>query len=101
MRHFHLHQRPPIALPERMPVAEPPHVSEPEREWAIGELTRLTSLPHAARVAALRKLPGIGSMAEDVANVIGSLPADAVLAMAKTLDIDAIGALASRANAQP
>ncbi len=91
-------ERPPIALPERMPVVEPPHAAEPERERAMGELKRLTSLPHEQRVAALRKLPGIGLMADDVARAMGSLPPDALMAMAQTLDIDAIGALAGRAS---
>lgn len=91
-------ERPPIALPERMPVIEPPHAAEPERERAMGELKRLTSLPHEQRVAALRKLPGIGPMADDVARAMGSLPPDALMAMAQTLDVDAIGALAGRAN---
>ena len=91
-------ERPPIALPERMPVLEPPQATEPERQQAMGELKRLTSLPHEQRVAALRKLPGIGPMADDVARAMGSLPPEALLAMAQTLDIDAIGALAGRAN---
>jgi len=91
-------ERPPIALPERMPVVEPPHAAEPERERAMGELKRLTALPHEQRVAALRKLPGIGPMADDVARAMGSLPPDALMAMAQTLDVDAIGALAGRAN---
>jgi hypothetical protein len=91
-------ERPPIALPERMPVVEPPHGSEPERERAMGELKRLTSLPHAQRVAVLRKLPGIGPMADDVAHAIGSLPPDALMAMAQSLDVDAIGVLAGRSN---
>jgi len=37
-------------------------------------------------------------MADDVARAMGSLPPDALMAMAQTLDIDAIGALAGRAN---
>ena len=57
-----------------------------------------TPLPHEQRVAVLRKLPGIGPMADDVAHAIGTLPADALLAMAQTLDVDAIGALAGSAN---
>jgi hypothetical protein len=81
-----------------MPVVEPPHATEPERERAMGELKRLTSLPHEQRVAALRKLPGIGPMADDVARAMGSLPPDALMAMAQSLDIEAIGALAGRAN---
>ena len=81
-----------------MLVADPPHATESERERAMGELKRLTSLPHEQRVAALRKLPGIGPMADDVARAMGSLPPDALMAMARTLDVDAIGALAGRAN---
>ena len=81
-----------------MPVMEPPHATEPERERAMGELKRLTSLPHEQRVAALRKLPGIGPMADDVARAIDSLPPDALMAMARTLGVDAIGALAGMAS---
>jgi hypothetical protein len=55
-------------------------------------------LTHEDRVTALRKLPGIGAMADDVARAMASLPADAVMAMAQTLDLDAIGALASTSN---
>ena len=81
-----------------MLVAEPAHATEPERERAMGELKRLTSLTHEARVAALRKLPGIGAMAEDVAHATTSLPVDAVMAMAQTLDLATMGALADKAN---
>ncbi|MEP7122141.1 MAG: hypothetical protein ABJE95_14575 [Byssovorax sp.] len=87
-----------IALPERMPDPEPLHADAPERQQAMGELNRLTLLPHEERVAALRKLPGIGVMADDVARAMASLPADAVREMAQTLNLDAIGALASAAN---
>jgi hypothetical protein len=81
-----------------MPVIERSYATEPERQRAMGELKRLTSLTHEERVAALRKLPGIGPMAEDVARAMASLPADAVMAMAQTLDVEAIGALARGAN---
>jgi hypothetical protein len=91
-------ERPAIPLPERMPDPEPLHVAAPDRQRAIGELKRLTLLTHEDRVAALRKLPGIGAMADDVARAMASLPADAVMAMAQTLDLDSIGALAGRAN---
>ena len=37
-------------------------------------------------------------MANDVARAMGSLPPDALMAMAQSLDIDAIGALAGTAN---
>ena len=94
-------EHPAIALPERMPdppELEPLHVAAPDHQRAIGELNRLTLLTHEDRVAALRKLPGIGAMADDVARAMASLPADAVMAMAQTLDLDAIGALAGKAN---
>jgi hypothetical protein len=91
-------ERPPIALPAQMPLAEPPHAPEAERQRAVGELKRLTSLTHDERVAALRNLPGIGAMADDVARAMASLPPDAVAAMAQTLDLDAIGALAGKSN---
>ena len=94
-------ERPAIALPERMPDpsdAEPLQNAAPDHQRAIGELKRLTLLTHEDRVAALRKLPGIGAMADDVARAMASLPADAVMAMAQTLDLDSIGALAGRAN---
>src|SRR5262249_52515782 len=91
-------ERPPIALPAQMPLAGAPHPPDAERQRALGELKRLTSLTHEERVAALRKLPGIGAMAEDVAHAMASLPADAVVAMAQTLDLDAIGALAGGSN---
>ena len=81
-----------------MLVADPPHATESERERAMGELKRLTSLTHEARVAAFRKLPEIGPMAADVARAMASLTADAVIAMAQTLDLEAIGALAGKAN---
>jgi hypothetical protein len=94
-------QRPAIALPERMPDPldpEPLQNAAPDHQRAIGELQRLTLLTHEDRVTALRKLPGIGAMADDVARAMASLPADAVMAMAATLDLDSIGALAGRAN---
>jgi hypothetical protein len=91
-------ERTAIALPERMPDPEPVDAAEPDRERAMGELKRLTLLSHDERAAALRKLPGIGAMADDVARAMASLPADAVMAMAQTLDFDAIGALAETAN---
>jgi hypothetical protein len=91
-------ERAAIALPERMPDPEPVSAAEPDRERAMGELKRLTLLSHEERAAALRKLPGIGAMADDVARAMASLSADAVMAMAQTLDFDAIGALAETAN---
>ncbi len=91
-------ERPAIALPERMPDPEPLHAEAPDRQLAIGELKRLTSLTHEERVAALRKLPGIGAMADDVARVMALLPADDVMTMAQTLDLDSIRALASTAH---
>jgi Meckel syndrome type 1 protein len=94
-------ERPAIALPERMPDPldpEPLQNAAPDHQRAIGELQRLTLLTHEDRVTALRKLPGIGAMADDVARAMASLPADAVMAMAQTLDLDAIGALASTSN---
>lgn len=91
-------ERTPIALPERMPITEPLHATEPDRELALDELKRLILLTHEERVAALRTLPGIGAMAEDVAHIFAALPPDELGAMMQQLDIDAIGALAARAT---
>ena len=86
------------ALRERMPDPEPVPAADPDRELAIGELQRLTLVSHEERAAALRKLPGIGAMADNVARAMASLPPDVVEAMAQSLDLDAIGALSEAAN---
>jgi hypothetical protein len=91
-------ERAAIALPERMPDPEPVHDAEADRGRAMHELKRLTLLSHEERAAALRRLPGIGAMDDDVARAMASLPADAVMAIAQRLDFDAIGALAATAN---
>jgi hypothetical protein len=60
-------QRTQIALPERRLIPEPPPAASPARQRAIGKLKRTTLLTREERVATLRKLPGIGAMADDVA----------------------------------
>jgi hypothetical protein len=87
-----------IALPERMPEPEPEHVAKPDGEGALDELQRLTLVSHEERVAALRKLPGLGAVAENFAHMLGELTPDALRAMAQELGFDASGALAPTAN---
>lgn len=77
---------------------EPTQSAVPDHQRAIGELKRLTLLTHEERVAAFRQLPGIGAMADEVAHAMASLPPDAVMAMAQTLDLESIGALAGTAK---
>ena len=90
-------ERPAIALLERMPDPEPLHAAAADHQRAIGAPKRLTLLTHEAWVAALRNLAGIDVMADDVARAMASLPGDAVMATAQTLDLDSIGALAGTA----
>ena len=87
-----------IALPERMPEPEPEHAAKPDHEGAMDELQRLTLVSHEERVAALRKLPGLGAVAENFAHMLGGLTPDALRAMAQELGLDANGALAPTAN---
>ena len=91
-------ERAAIALPERMPDPEPVPAAEPDGELAFGELQRLTLLSHEERAAALRKLPGIGAMADHFAHALDSLPTDALRAMAQSLDLNSLSALAEAAN---
>jgi hypothetical protein len=91
-------ERAAIALPERMPDPEPVPAAEPDGELAFGELQRLTSLSHEERAAALKKLPGIGAMADHFAHALDSLPPDVLRAMAQSLDLDSLRALAEAAN---
>jgi type IV secretory pathway VirB10-like protein len=87
-----------IALPERMPEPEPEQAAKPDHEGAMDELQRLTLVSHEERVAALRKLPGLGAVAENFAHMLGGLTPDALRAMAQELGLDANGALAPTAN---
>jgi hypothetical protein len=87
-----------IALPERMPEPEPEQPAKPDGDGAIDELQRLTLVSHEERVAALRKLPGLGEVAENFAHMLGGLTPDALRAMAQELGFDANGALAPTAN---
>jgi hypothetical protein len=87
-----------IALPERMPEPGPERAAKPDHEGAMDELQRLTLVSHEERVAALRKLPGLGAVAENFAHMLGGLTPDALRAMAQELGLDANGALAPTAN---
>ncbi len=80
------------------PVA-PPFVFEPaDRKRAEYELIRIKELGREARVAALRRIPGVGAMAEDVARAMESIPREAMATMLPHLQPDTLQVLAGHGS---
>jgi hypothetical protein len=67
-------ERIPIALPERMPVAEPHVTTEQDRDRATTSLGALLSLPRERLRGALCALPGVGANVEDLMSAMGAIP---------------------------
>jgi hypothetical protein len=67
-------ERIPIALPERMPVAEPHSTTARELERANMSFVALLKLPPESLRSALRTLPGADADVEALMSAIGSIP---------------------------
>jgi hypothetical protein len=76
-------------------------VSKGDYDDAKNELLRLKFLARDDRIAALRKLPGVGHMAAELAHAIESIPADAMHTMLPHLDAAAIGSLTGTPSKRP
>ena len=108
-----LDMRPPIALPAQMPVASdatderyPVTVAEvPEQGFEVermaAEIVSLAKLPDAERQEALRRMPGVGAHAREIAQIIGQIPADALPMLAAQLPAMLTSILAAPESAPP
>ena len=67
-------ERIPIALPERMPVAEPQGTTELELERARVSFVAMLKLPPERLRSALRTLPGANADVEGLMGAIGAIP---------------------------
>jgi hypothetical protein len=80
------------AIAERPPAAPAEMVDD--SKLALGALSAITKMPLAARAAALRKLPGLDGMADELAKALGDLPHDHVQQMVRNMPRELLGALA-------
>jgi hypothetical protein len=67
-----------------------------DHKRAENELIRIKELGREARVAALRRIPGVGPMAEDVARAMESIPREAMATMLPHLQPDTLQMLAGK-----
>jgi hypothetical protein len=89
------------ATVQRAPSSEPPRPDRAEHQRAQAELVRIKGLGREARVAALKKIPGVGTLAEQVAMALESIPSEAMFTMLPHLEPATLAALASGTHAMP
>jgi hypothetical protein len=67
-----------------------------DRKRAENELVRIKELGREARVAVLRRIPGVGALAEEVARAMESIPREAMATMLPHLQPDTLQVLAGK-----
>jgi len=82
------------------PAPEPIVLDLLAHQRAEAELVRLKGLGHNARVAVLRKLPGVGPLAEEVARALDAIPGNAMSTMLPHLQASTLSALAGKPNGE-
>ena len=91
-------EAPATAPLERAPPAEGrapgESVAEAERSAATRSLEAIGRLARPARVALLQKIPGVGAMAEDIADAVADIPADAAALLIGRICGEDVGTLA-------